>query len=108
MTALAGTLCFCEAMLCYAMRCYGMLSYAMLCCAMLWDAMLMAFVAEFSPVAICERDLHLREEYLLECRAQILRHIRSICELIQATVTIKVCTTDSLWRFVSRCLSAVA
>ena len=56
----------------------------------------MAFVAKFSPVAVCERDLHLREEYLLECRAKILRHIRRICELIQTTVAIRLCSTDSL------------
>ena len=35
----------------------------------------MGFVAESSPVAVCEWDLHLREEYLLECRAKIVRHI---------------------------------
>ena len=68
----------------------------------------MGFVAESSPVAVCEWDLHLREEYLLECRAKIVRHIRRICELIQATVAIRLCSTDSLWRFVPSCLSVAA
>ena len=68
----------------------------------------MAFVAEFSPVAVCERDLHLREEYLFERRAKILWHIRRVRKLIQATVSIRLCSTDALCCTPPGCLKAVA
>ena len=54
---------------------------------------IVTFMTEFSPVAVCEQNLDLREEYLFECRAQIRGHIGRVCKLVQTTVALRLSST---------------
>ena len=56
---------------------------------------IVTFMPEFSLVAVFKRNLHLREEYLFECRAQILGHIGRVCKLVQTTLAIRLSSTAS-------------
>ena len=52
-----------------------------------------AIVAKCSPVSVREGNLDLREEHLLDRRAHTLRHIGSICQLVQTSLTLRLSST---------------
>ena len=62
----------------------------------------MAFVAQLASVAVGEWYFHLGEEDLAQRLAKILWHVRSVGELIEATLASRLCSTVAFCCFVAR------